>query len=44
MPDRPWLLPGGRSVLEHRPLPHFKRSFVYLMTLRIHGAVLRWWM
>ncbi|MFC7460771.1 hypothetical protein ACFQU0_10055 [Hydrogenophaga defluvii] len=44
MRERPWLLPDGRAVLARRPLPHLKRTFLHLMTLRIHGAELRWWM
>lgn len=39
-----WLMPDGRAVLERRALPHLKRTFIHLMTLRIHGAELRWWM
>ena len=44
MNERPWLLPDGRAVFDRRPLPHLKRTFLHLMTLRIHGAELRWWM
>jgi len=43
-PEQPWLLPDGRAVLEHRPLPSFKRTFVHLMVLHIFGSELRRWM
>lgn len=38
-PAQPWLLPNGRV-----PLPFFKRTFIYLVLLRIHGSELRRWM
>jgi len=44
MRDHPWLLPDGRCVMDRRPLPSFKRTFLHLMVLHIYGAELRRWM
>lgn len=41
---RPWLLPDGRAVLDRRPLPFLKRTFLHLVLLRVHGRDLRRWM
>lgn len=40
----PWLLPDGCAVLERRPLPLFKRTFLHLMLLRAHSSDLWRWM
>jgi hypothetical protein len=41
---RPWLMSDGRCVMDRRPLPSFKRTFVHLMVLHMFGSDLRRWM
>lgn len=44
MKHAPWLLPDGRCVMERRPLPSLKRTFIFLMVLHSTGSELRRWM